>query len=440
MNITTSYKVQIVGINKMLRPTVNKYREALVFLIPIINNEWDNICALKGNRKNNLVEHLIHTTKDNEAKYPEFDQLFYKMPSYFRRGVIADAIGIVSSYKSNYKNWEKNGKVGKPPRLQTKHYSCPIFYRDNTYEETDNPNVVNLKLYINNDWVWYPVRLRATDIKYIQKHCQNKEMSAPILERRYNKYYLRFAFTEKVKLNEVKVENQKVLAVDLGINNDAVCSVMTADGTVLNRKFINFKSDKDRLYHTLNKIKKKQKKHQSVSKLWSYAKNCNEQHSIKIAQAIVDYAVQNAVHCIVFEHLDIKGKISGSKKQKLTMWRKNYIQSIVARKAHQMGIRISHICAWNTSKLSFDGSGEVKREKENYSICTLGNGKQYHSDLNASYNIGARYFIREILKPLSVTVRSQLEAKVPSVAKRTQCTLSTLINLNAGLRTSVLFS
>jgi len=212
------------------------------------------------------------------------------MPSYFRRGVIADAIGIVSSYRSNYKNWEKNGKIGKPPRLQTKHYNCPIFYRDNTYEETDNPNIVNLKLYINNDWVWYHVHLRATDIKYIQKHCQNKEMSAPILERRYNKYYLRFAFTEKVRLNEVKVENQKVLAVDLGVNNDAVCSVMTADGTVLNRKFINFKSDKDRLYHTLNKIKKKQKKHQSVSKLWSYAKNCNEQHSIKIAQAIVDYA------------------------------------------------------------------------------------------------------------------------------------------------------
>jgi len=440
MNITTSYKVQIVGINKMLKPTVNKYRVALTFLISIINNEWDSISALKGNRKNNLVEHLIHTTKDNVAKYPEFDQLFYKMPCYFRRGVIADAIGIVSSYRSNYKNWENNGKVGKPPRLQTKHYNCPIFYRDNTYEETDNPNIVRLKLFINNDWVWYPVHLRATDIKYIQKHCQNKEMSAPILERRYNKYYLRFAFTEKVKLNEVKAENQKVLAVDLGVNNDAVCSVMTADGTVLNRKFINFKSDKDRLYHTLNKIKKKQKKHQSVSKLWSYAKNCNEQHSIKIAQAIVDYAVQNAVHCIVFEHLDTNGKVKGSKKQKLTMWRKNYIQGIVTNKAHRMGIRISHICAWNTSKLSFDGSGEVKREKENYSICTLGNGKQYHSDLNASYNIGARYFIREILKPLSATVRSQLEAQVPSIAKRTQCTLSTLINLNAGLRTSVLFS
>ena len=440
MNITTSYKVQIVGINKMLRLTVNKYREALSFLIPIVNKEWDIISTASGVKRKTIVEHLIHTTKDNEAKYSEFDQLFFKMPSYFRRGVIADAIGIVSSYRSNYENWKKNGEIGKLPRLQTKHYNCPVFYRDNTYEETDNPNIVNLKLYINNDWVWYPVHLRATDIKYIQKYCQNKEMSAPILEKRYNKYYLRFAFTEKVKLNEIKAENQKVLAVDLGVNNDAVCSVMTADGTVLNRKFINFKSDKDRLYHTLNKIKKKQKKHQSVSKLWSYAKNCNEQHSIKIAQAIVDYAVQNAVHCIVFEHLDTNGKVKGSKKQKLTMWRKNYIQGIVTNKAHRMGIRISHICAWNTSKLSFDGSGEVKREKDNYSMCTLGNGKQYHSDLNASYNIGARYFIREILKPLSATVRSQLEAQVPSIAKRTQCTLSTLINLNAGLRTSVLAS
>ena len=151
MNITTSYKVQIVGINKMLRPTVNKYREALTFLIPIVNKEWDIISIASGVKRKTIVEHLIHTTKDNEAKYSEFDQLFHKMPSYFRRGVIADAIGIVSSYRSNYENWEKNGKIGKPPRLQTKHYNCPIFYRDNTYEETDNPNVVKLKLFINQE-------------------------------------------------------------------------------------------------------------------------------------------------------------------------------------------------------------------------------------------------------------------------------------------------
>ena len=50
-------------------------------------------------------------------------------------------------------------------------------------------------------------------------------------------------------------------------------------------------------------------------------------------------------------------------------------------------------------------------------------------DLSASYNIGARYFIREILKPLPETERSLLEAKVPAVKRRTSCVYADLREL-----------
>lgn len=39
------------------------------------------------------------------------------------------------------------------------------------------------------------------------------------------------------------------------------------------------------------------------------------------------------------------------------------------------------------------------------------NGKQYHCDLNATYNIGARYFIRELLKSNSVMKRLPNQTK-----------------------------
>ena len=58
-------------------------------------------------------------------------------------------------------------------------------------------------------------------------------------------------------------------------------------------------------------------------------------------------------------------------------------------------------------------------------------GKTYNADLNASYNVGARYFIRHLLKTVTVTQRLALEAKVPQVAKRSTCTLSHLINLRS---------
>lgn len=104
-------------------------------------------------------------------------------------------------------------------------------------------------------------------------------------------------------------------------------------------------------------------------------------------------------------------------------------------------MRISRICAWNTSKLAYDGSGKVERgtyiqndvKKYNYSICTFQNGKQYHCDLNASYNIGARYFIRELLKSKSVTRRLPIEANELQYGTGSTRTLSTLIKLNAEL-------
>ena len=87
-----------------------------------------------------------------------------------------------------------------------------------------------------------------------------------------------------------------------------------------------------------------------------------------------------------------------------------------------------------TSRLAFDGTGAVERGIDgNYSMCRFQNGKIYHCDLNAAYNIGARYFIRERIKSLPETARLQLEAKVPQVCKRSTCTLSTLLRLDAAL-------
>ena len=421
--------------NDALVPTITIYRKALALLIPIIESEWDVISIIKSPKaKQQLVEHLIHSTKYNTAKYPEFDKQFYKFPSYLRRAVISEAIGIVSSYKSNYKNWVENGKNGECPKLQIEHQATPVFYKGNCYETTKNPNVVMLKLFHNNDWVWMPVKLRATDVKYIQKTQSGKTMKAPLLEKRGKYYYLRFAFEEDITLNKENIESQIIVAVDLGLNNDAVCSLMDANGTVLNRKFINFSCEKDRLHHTLNKIKKAQKQHHSTKSLWRYAVNCNEQHSIKVATAIIEFAMLNNAHCIVFEHLDNNKKVKGKNKQKLAMWRKQCVQQLVTHKAHQQGIRISRVCASGTSKLAYDGSGNTIRNKDNHAICKFATGKVYNCDLSASYNIGARYYMREILKPLPAKVRSQVEAKVPQLARRTSCTLSTLINLNAVLK------
>ena len=423
----------------MLITTANIYQDALSFCIVTFEKEWQNIKSLDTLSRNNYGEHLIHNTKDNVAKYSNFDTRFYKMPSYMRRDIVSTAIGHLSSYHSNYKNWEDNGKVGNAPTLQTYLRKFPTFYKGNMSDSSDIDNDnIRIKLFVDNDWKFVTVKLKHTDMQYIRKNFNGKKISNPTLEKRYKKWFLRFAITEEIKLHTKSIQGQRVLAIDLGINTDATCSVMLYDGTILARKFINFASDKDRIWHCLNKIKKIQKhygsKGDNTCKLWRYCKALNDELARKIAKAITDYALEMQTDIIVFEHLDIKGKKKGSQKQKLTMWKKTTIQKNVENKAHRKGIRVSRICAWNTSKLAFDGSGYVLRGKDadlnTFELCKFSSGKIYNCDLSASYNIGARYFIREFLKTYSVRKRSDIEAKVPVCQKRTLCTYSTLLKIN----------
>lgn len=435
MNLISSYGVELRHINKQLRDTVAVYRNALAYLIDVVNKEWDTVSAIQSVQKQvQRVEKWIHTTKSNTAKY-DFDQRFYKMPSYLRRAAIAEAIGAVSSYQSLHANWEAGGKKGREPSLRYDRYSMPTFYRTNMYREGADDYTAQLKLYVRNDWVWVTVHLLPTDVRYLQKYWSHCNSSAPTLEKRHGKYFLRFAFIQEISLNNTPVADQKICAVDLGINNDAVCSILRVDGTILARKFINFPSDKDRMYKVVDRIKRFQREHGSkdIGSRWEYAQRLNEELAIKIADAIVSFAASHDVDCIVFEYLSMRGKKRGSRKERLHLWRKNTIQAIAKHKAHLLGIRISRVCAWGTSKLAFDGSGTVERDKDNYSLCTFPNGKHYNCDLSASYNIGARYFIRELLKPLSVTARSRVGAKVPDVERRTSCTLATLRLLNEAL-------
>jgi IS605 OrfB family transposase len=224
--------------------------------------------------------------------------------------------------------------------------------------------------------------------------------------------------------------------VDLGLNSDAVCSIMEADGTVCARKFIDFADEKDRLWKVLGRIRRKSREHgpESVRGLWKYAVRCNEELAKKTAAAIARFAEENGADVIVFEYLDMKGRIRGKRKMRLHMWKKRGVQKICAHMAHRKGIRVSRVCAWNTSALAYDGSGDVMRDPDNHSLCTFTSGKRYNCDLSASYNIGARYYIRELTKPMPATAWSVLEAEVPAVRRRSSCVYADLVRLHAVMR------
>ena len=440
MKVYSSYKVKIKHYNNIFKQTVELYRNAVSFFINICDKEWDTLKPLKNLERCSKIEKFtIQTKKNTNPKY-DFNERFYKMPVYFRRAAINEAVGCYSSYDSNMKNWEAN-PIDKKPTLQLDRNVMPTFYKGNTYIRTDS-NTARIKIFHKNDWVWLDVELNNQDVKYIQKHCQFKKECVPTLKKQGKCWYLVFPFSDDVKLQKIDIKEQLICAVDLGLNNNATCSIMQSNGTVVGRKFINLATEKDHLYKALNRLKKAQQNGaRKCPTLWKHVNDLNTDVSRKTAKEIIDFAVLYNVDVIVFEYLDTQGKKKGKGKQKLVLWRKQEIQRLVEHKAHILGIRISRICAWNTSKLAFDGSGRVERgtyiqngkEKYNYSICTFQNGKQYHCDLNATYNIGARYFIRELLKSNSVMRRLPNQTKDSDYGTGTTRTLSTLIRLNADL-------
>ena len=449
MRISSSYSVEIRKENLCFRKTFEVYRNAAAWLIPVYDSVWEELELIgDAKRRFNAAEHLVHSTKRNIARF-DFDSHFPKMPSYLRRAAVQFALGAVSSYRTRLREWEKTAdrqddtdsgsavsaghrRPGRPV-LESRNHAMPVFYHDVMYKAGENgSDCAKLKLFDGRDWVWREVRLKHTDMEYLRKHWAGKEASAPTLEKRHKKYFLRFTYTEEVKLSEKPAEEQTVCAVDLGINTDAVCSILRSDGTVPARRFINFPGEKDHLKHVLGRIRKFQREHGTVKAggFWAYAVRLNEELAKKTAAAILSFAEQYGADVIVFEYLDMRGKIRGSRKQRLHLWRKRDVQKRCMHLAHRKGIRVSRVCAWNTSALAFDGSGKVERSAENHSLCRFSTGKQYNCDLSASYNIGARYFIRELIKPLPETARSLLEAEVPAVKRRISCVHADLIKLN----------
>ena len=427
MKIMSSYEMKLAGDLKALENSIAIYRKALRFVIPIVNTHWNELKNFDYTKQRmGYVEQLIHSTNRNEAHY-DFDVEYPKFPSYLRRAVINQALGIVSSYHSNH---------GEAPKLSLTHYAFPAYYKRDLFRNFDPiQQTIELKVFKNGDWIYEVYHLKTSDCTYYQTHLIGKKQNAPVIKKKGRRFYATFSYEEEtVLLPEESID--KVCAVDLGLGTDATCSIMDKGGTVYARKFISFRTEHDRLDTQLGRIKRNQKRGSRHNKtLWRKVSGISQDIADKIAQAIFEFGHEHGIDAFVLEYLDFKGKNAVKRSH---FWRYKRIYKVLSHKAHRNGLRIARVNARNTSRLAFDGSGRSKRGREiepctPYSIMQFSTGKYYNADLNASYNIGARYFIRHLFKTVTATQRLVLEAKVPQATKRSTCTLSHLINLRSEL-------
>ena len=434
-----SYNVEVINNTNKLRQivanTLALYNSALNYVCDVVLKHYDEIKELNNLEGRMYLEHLIHNTKNNIAKY-DFDSIYYKLPCYLLRDIESKAIGHIFSYKSNLDNYKKerynkisNGKKFKKrePSL-SKCNLLPSFYKGNMYKMISD-NKIALKIYEDNDWKYEEFKLKKNDLKYINKI--NGKRYNPEIKIIGKKIYIKFTFEiEDLKLQDKELNKRIICGVDLGVNNDATISIMNYEGTILGRHFINT-NNKDLMNHLLNKKRKIQRN----SGNYKYLRNLHINNKINsINENIVNHTVNQiikiclsyGVDVIVFENLRHKFKrAKRSFRARLHRWRKIAVYNKAYEMAHRNGIRVSTVNPNGTSRYAYDGSGLVERDNDNYSICKFVSGKTYNCDLSASYNIAARYYIRETLKPLDVNSRSELETKASLALSGTKLTYNT---------------
>lgn len=409
----------------LMRSTADECLSAYGMCCTLFLKDWDEIRLYPSQpepgvrSRRRFCDILIHSTKDSVARYPEFDREHAYFPSYMRRAVIADAIGAVSSYVSNHENWEAEDplKRGKEPMFGLPESYELTFYNQERDTSLLESGIIGIKLYDGKSWGWHYFRISGSDARFIARMCAERKMLSPVIERKGRRWQVRFSFSEKKTLTDKDSMDQRILAVDLGIIAPATWCVMESDGTVCARGTVRLAHDEDRLRRLMNRSRMYQQAGKKSHSIYRMTTAANRQLSIDTVRELMKVADRYNVDCIVFEHLDSKGKKHGRMAQRIHMWRSRDVQNRVELQAHRRGMRVSRICAWGTSKLAFDGSGSVKRGRKAgegipYNICVFSTGKQYSCDLSAAMNIGARYFLRAIKD-------AHKEIELPAVPQRT---------------------
>ncbi len=126
METIGTYKAKIntqdVNLRNALKEFFDITKDATKFLMIIIEAHYKDLRDIptSDQTRKNIIEHMVHKTDKNpEPLYPEFDDKFFKMPSYLRRALIAEAWGQVSSYHTRHEQWAENGKQGKTTSIPT---------------------------------------------------------------------------------------------------------------------------------------------------------------------------------------------------------------------------------------------------------------------------------------------------------------------------------
>lgn len=379
--------------------TKKVYNEVLQFYYEILMLEPD--LAVMGNM--HLMRELelltIGSKTDQQTKYPI---TFGKVPLYFRRAAINDAIRLYRSFQSGKEHGANQAKC-----FQT----SPVYYKGMYKDLTEES--VQLKLFNGEQWCWVPCRIDSCG----RKISETDKFLSPILKVSAKKTMLHVPVQKQVQdIRTVKerLEAKETICAVSFPSNDCMAVVvhLSAEGKFLESRFIRGgKELSHRRKLLLNQIQKNREQMHSDVMLPSPEENkrlkekihrITENAAHKVSREIVDFCKSRNAAIVVLPNykntLDFNrmGYLSATNYD----WLGRRIISYVRYKAFKEGIVPASVSVKNISAKCYLCGATVKKYNAtstpgvNYYggknfVCP--NGHRGNSNFNSAMNIGQNF-------------------------------------------------
>jgi transposase len=425
-----------------LTSTVSLYRSYVRALSGVVMTHWPEIALAKSRCA--AVEQLVHATSRRTLPIygAWFAKNFPKFPSYLRRAAIEFVLGQCSSFNTRYWSWQGGERLrrdARPPGYNPASGAHPVFYKGPSLRMGAAGKTVLLKARVGGDWAWIelPIKSRGT----YRELPKAKELSPHV---RVIGSQVLLCMPVRFSIPKLQAKGVPVLAVDVGINKTATCAIVQPDGTVTARVVFHPAADLDRRDRAMAQIRTKASRTMGprgtkltqgfCPVLYRRVKGLSLHVARSVARQIADFAAGHGVHVVVCENLKGFRPKAGAKRSPMKArfhgWMHRALIAQLRNNLMQIGGTLVEVFARGTSAWAYDGSGKVKRDKDNVSLATFANGRRYDADFNAAYNIAARYLALAYLPARGNTGGASPSRSRSGMASRTPIVLADLWKLS----------
>ncbi len=321
---------------------------------------------------------------------------YEKIPLYFRRAAINDAIRLFKSYRSGEEN-------GSQPAEDFQ--AAPIFYKGMYKDFTEAG--ISLKLWNGEKWVWEACTLDTCK----RSLPEGGSYLSPTLKLEEKRAMLHVPVrqpVEDVRTVKERFPGEKKLCSAVFPENDCMAALVVLNKAGIYEESLFIRGGKQFLHkkkRLLNRIQKNRASmgmdNQRVGQLEEENKylkrkirNLSENYAHKVSRRIVDFCKEREISILVVPNY--KAALNGNSYD----WLGRRIIQYLRYKAFQEGMVVTSVGVGNTAFVCYQCGQAVKRSPEtpgcgrNYSgwenyICPNGHKGNVH--FNAAINLGRRF-------------------------------------------------